>query len=176
MTNIIGQTTSAAAHSTLQVTNQIPVFKGQPGLVHSDRMKQVAETIAMQCGVNLYQEMPSIQIGLKGKTRYKELTIRGHGELRRVSVYQEITIRGEQCVSPYIDFCFDEHKNWYAASLHYHLAPRVSCLKPGSDKPPYEVIDVELQHELAAFADSWADELVNEYWLDKGIIRFACRF
>lgn len=128
------------------------------------QMKEVIAKLADKHGVDLSQIGAHFRLDQPGYERLCVETI----SARRVSVAHYFEMNGDLVPDPDIVFLIDAKGEWAAIGITDSFGPWRSLVKMSVDGNSVVFYDRKGQASLADFAETWAQNLQDQKWLDNG--------
>jgi len=128
------------------------------------QMKEVIEQLAEKHGVDLSQVGAHFRLDQPGYERLCVETI----SAQRVSVAHYFEMNGDLVPDPDIVFFIDQKGEWAAIGITDSFGPWCSLVKMAPDGNSVVSYDREGQASLATFAETWAQNLIDQQWLERG--------
>jgi hypothetical protein len=129
----------------------------------SPKMQRVIEQLAKQHGRDLSQDEAHLRLEMPG---FDRLVIENIG-LRRISVAHYCEMNGDLLADPDVVF-FTGYGVWVPIEITQCIGIYRRYADLDKAGQTIERLDVRGQAELAAFAEQWAQNVLDQGWLERG--------
>lgn len=129
------------------------------------KMKRVVEDLATKHNVDLRQVGAHFRLDMPG---YDRLCVECIG-LNRVSVAHYYELNGDLVAEPDVVFFVDADSNWIPIEVTQSLTGWSQYAVFSDDGERITRIKSAGQHDLAEFAETWADNIAEQGWLEQGV-------
>lgn len=131
----------------------------------SIKMQRIAEKLAKKHGIDLYEdEEAHLRLDMVG---YDSLVIERYcDEPICISVAHYFEMNGDLVSDPQIEFLVKDDL-WVPVSIEQFLGGYRRCVEIDSTTGNAGVTDRSNQRDLAAFADMWAENIMDQGWLER---------
>lgn len=131
----------------------------------SPTMKQVIEALARKHGVDLIQVAAHLRLDLP---HFDRLVIETLG-FQRMSVAHYSEMNGDLVAEPEVVFFTGLDGNWIPIEITQSMTGWSSYVQLDDAGTHIERVNTRGQADLAAFTEQWAQNLINQGWLARGV-------
>jgi hypothetical protein len=130
----------------------------------SPKMQQILQLLAEKHGRNLFQEGAHLRLSMAG---YQPLVIECIG-LSRVMVAHYFTHNGDLVPDPLVTLFTGDPKGWMPLGITYSLGSSQTYAVVHEDGTQVTCFNHRKQQDLAEFTEIWAQNLIDQRWLEHG--------
>jgi hypothetical protein len=130
----------------------------------SPTMQQIVQLLAQRHGVNLSQEGTHVRLTMEG---YEPLVIERIG-LSRVVVAHSFTHNGDVVPDPMVTLFTGDPSGWIPLGITHSFGGAQTYAVVTEDGTQLVCLNRPMQADLAEFTEMWAQNLIDQRWLERG--------
>ena len=131
----------------------------------SPKMKRVIEALAQKHGIDLSQVEAHLRLDLP---HFDRLTIENIG-FQRISVAHYFERNGDLVAEPDVVFFTGLDGKWIPIEITQSMTGWTAYVHFDDSGTQIERVNTRGQADLAAFTQQWAQNLIDQGWLEKGV-------